>query len=129
MKKGDILVLIFLVILIIGLIYFYQNLSSFDCFIENSFKTLMIDINYEFEPQGSLYGKTRVFRFIISSPRNRLEYFGMKISKESGEILFFENRTEPEGGSIITTLKLANETEKLIANRFFKKKCYPEIRL
>lgn len=129
MKIGDVLIVIFLVILVIGLIYFYQNLSSFDCFIEQTFGTLMSDIKYEFEPEGSFYGKTRVLRFIISSSRSRLEYFGMEISKENGDILFFENRTNPEGGSIIATVKLANETEKLNINRFFKKKCYPEVQL
>jgi len=126
MEKEDFLVIIFLGILIIGLIYLYQNLNSFECFMENSLSTPMSDINYEFEPQGSLYSKTKIFRFTISSSRNRLEYFGMKIIGENEEVLFFENRTEPEGGSIIATI---NETENLTVNRFFKKKCYSEIQL
>lgn len=126
MKREDFLIIMFLMILIFGLVYFYQNLSYFECSMESSFSTAMSDVNYEFEPQGSSYSKTKVFRFIISSSRNRLEYFGMKISKENGEILFFENRTEPEGGSLIATI---NETEKIVVNRFFKKRCYPEIRL
>ena len=86
----------------------------------------MSDINYEFEPQGSLYSKTKIFRFTILSSRNRLEYFGMKIIGENEEVLFFENRTEPEGGSIVATI---NETENLTVSRFFKKKCYSEIQL
>ena len=94
--------------------------------MENSFSSVMSDINYEFEPQGSLYNKVKVFRFTISSSRKRIEYFGMKISRENGEVLFFENRTEPEGGSIVATI---NETENLTVNRFFKKKCYSEIQL
>jgi hypothetical protein len=126
MEKEDFLVIIFLGILIIGLIYLYQNLSSFECSMENSFSNVMTDINYEFEPQGSLYNKVKVFRFTISSSRKRIEYFGMKISRENGEVLFFENRTEPEGGSIVATI---NETENLIVSRFFKKKCYSEVQL
>ena len=125
MEKEDILIIIFLIVLIIGLIYFYQNLESFECFIETSFGTVKSDISYEFEPEGSLYGKAKIFRFTVLSSRNRLEYFGMKITK-NGEVLFFENRTEPEGGLIVATI---NETEKVIVNRFFKKKCYPEIQL
>ena len=96
MKKEDFLIIMFLAILIIGLIYLYQNLNSFECSIENSLSNPMSDINYEFEPQGSLYSKTKIFRFTILSSRNRLEYFGMKIIGENGEVLFFENRTEPE---------------------------------
>jgi len=126
MEKEDFLIIIFLIVLIIGLIYFYQNLESFECFIETSFSTVISDINYEFEPEGSLYSKTKIYRFTILSSRKRIEYFGMKITKENGEFLFFENRTEPEGGLIVATI---NETEKVIVNRFFKKKCYPEIQL
>jgi hypothetical protein len=128
MEKEDVLVIIFLIILIAGLVYLYQNLGSFECSVENSFSTAMNDINYEFEPEGSLYSKTKIFRFTISSSRKRLEYFGMKITKENGEVLFFENRTEPEGSSIVATINL-NETEKITVNRFFKKKCYSEIQL
>lgn len=126
MEKEDILVIIFLVVLIIGLGYLYQNLNSFECFIESSYSNVMSDVNYEFEPQGSLYSKTKVFRFTVTSSRNKLEYFGMKISRENGEVLFFENRTEPEGGSIIATV---NETENVFVNRFFKKRCYSEVKL
>jgi hypothetical protein len=126
MEREDILVIIFLIILIFGIIYLYKNLNSFECSMENLFSNAMSDINYEFEPQGSSYSKTKVFRFTISSSKNRLEYFGLKISKENGDVLFFENRTEPEGGAIVTTL---NETEKIIVSRFFKKKCYPEVKL
>ena len=125
MERGDIIAIIFLIILILSLIYLYQNLSSFDCFIESSFSNVMSDINYEFEPEGSLYGKTKIFRFTISSSKKSLEYFGMKVTKDE-EILFFENRTEPEGGSIMATI---NETENLKVDRFFKKRCYPEIHL
>jgi len=126
MEKADILIIIFLVILISGLIYFYQNLSYFQCSIENTFSTAMSDISYEFEPQGSSYSKVKVFRFTITSSRNRLEYFGMNITNKTGGTLFFENRTTPEGGSIVATI---NETEGILVNRFFKKKCYPETKL
>jgi hypothetical protein len=125
MERGNLLVIIFLIILIIGLYYLYQNLSSFECSMESSFSNVMSDISYEFEPEGSLYSKTKVFRFNILSSRNRLEYFGMIITRGE-EILFFENRTEPEGGSIVATINL---NENVTANRFFKKKCYPEVKL
>jgi len=125
MKREDFLIIIFAVILITSLIYLYQNLSSFECSMESSFSNVMSDINYEFEPEGSLYSKTKVFRFNILSSRNRLEYFGMIITRGE-EILFFENRTEPEGGSIVATINL---NENVTANRFFKKKCYPEVKL
>lgn len=125
MKREDFLIIIFAVILITSLTYLYQNLSSFECSMESSFSNVMSDINYEFEPEGSLYSKTKVFRFNILSSRNRLEYFGMIITKGE-EILFFENRTEPEGGSIVATINL---NENVTANRFFKKKCYPEVKL
>ena len=129
MDKGDVFLIIFLVILALGIIYFYQNMSSFDCFMDYSFSDVMSDVEYEFEPEGSLYGKTRIYRFIISSSLNRLEYYGMNISTQEGEILFFQNKTNPEGGSMITTINVPTEDEILIVNRFFKKKCYPEVRL
>lgn len=129
MNKGDYLAIIFLAILAIGLIYFYQHIESFDCYIDYSFGNVMSDIDYEFEPEGSLYGKTRIYRFIISSSGNRLEYYGMNITKEDGEELFFQNRTNPEGGSLITTINLDSEDEIIIVERFFKKKCYAEVRL
>ena len=126
MKKSDYLAIVFLVILTAGLFYFYQNLESFDCSMDQYFGN---DIEYEFEPEGSLYGKTRIYRFIISSSRNRLEYYGMNVTNEDGEEVFFENRTNPEGGSITTTITLNNEDEVVVVERFFKKKCYPEVRL
>lgn len=127
MERGDIFTIISLIVLIVGVFYFYQNLGSFQCSMENSFSTVTSDISYDFEPQGSLYGETKVFRFTITSPRNKLEYFGMKITRGE-EVLFFENRTIPEGGSIISTISL-NETNNITVDRFFKKKCYPEVRL
>ena len=129
MRRGDILLILFLFVLAISILYFYQNLSSFDCYIEYTFGNVMSDVEYEFEPEGSLYGKTRIYRFIIYSPRNRIEYYGMNITTEDGEALFFQNRTNPEGGSIITTITLPRENETVIVDRFFKKKCYPEVRL
>ena len=128
MEKSDVLILIFLLILIFALYYLYQNLSSFECSFESTFSNVMSDVNYAFEPEGSVYSKTKIFRFTISSSRNRLEYFGMIITKENGINLFFENRTEPGGGSIVATLSL-DEAEGIIVNRFFKKECYPEIKL
>jgi len=124
MEREDALVIVFLIILIFGLFYLYQNLNSFQCYMENSFRTSS-DISYEFEPQGSLYSKVKVFRFAITSSSKKLEYFGMRISKDE-EVLFFENRTEPEGGSIVATI---NETENITVERFFKEKCQPETRL
>ena len=128
MERGDILIVIFLLILIFGLFFFYQNSSSLECSTESMFSNVMSDVNYAFEPQGSIYSKTRIFRFDISSSRNRLEYFGMSIIREDGETLFFENRTDPGGGSIVATLNLS-ETEEIAVNRFFKKRCYSEVRL
>jgi hypothetical protein len=128
MEKGDILTIIFLAILITSLTYLYENLSSFECYMETSTSSAMTNINYEFEPQGSLYSKTKIFRFNILSSNNRLEYFGMNITNETGGTLFFENRTEPEGGSIVATLAL-NEDQKVNVDRFFKKRCFDEIHL
>jgi len=127
MKREDIIIIMFTIILIFGVIYLIQNLSSFECSMESSFTNVMSDISYEFEPQGTLYSKTKIFRFNILSSRERLEYFGMMITNNE-ETLFFENRTSPEGGSIIATISL-NESENIIVNRFFKKKCYSEVRL
>ena len=129
MKKSDYLAIAFLVVLVAGLFYFYQNMESFDCYIDRTFGNVMSDVEYEFEPEGSLYGKTRIYRFIISSSSNRLEYYGMNITKENGQAVFFQNRTNPEGGSLITTITLNNEEEILIVDRFFKKRCYDEVRL
>jgi len=130
MEREDITIIIFLIILVIGIFYLIQNLSSFECSMEDMFSTkdVMTDISYEFEPEGSLYSKTKVFRFAIYSSKSKLEYFGMEVSNENGETLFFDNRTQKEGGSIVATLSL-NETEKLTVRRFFKKECYPEVRL
>jgi hypothetical protein len=128
MEKGDLLIIIFLAILITSLIYLYQNLASFECSMETSTSTAMSDINYEFEPEGTLYSKTMIFRFNILSSKNKIEYYGMNITNDAGKTLFFENRTEPEGGSIVATLNL-NESEKFNVDRFFKKKCFSEIHL
>ncbi|MFH0928821.1 MAG: hypothetical protein V1818_00520 [Candidatus Aenigmatarchaeota archaeon] len=129
MDKGDIFLVLFLIILATSFIYIYQNMGSFDCYVEYSFGDVMSNIEYEFEPDGSLYGKTRIYRFIISSSRNRLEYYGMSITAKDGQELFFKNLTNPEGGSIITTISLNSEDDVVIVERFFKKMCYEEIRL
>ena len=102
-------------------------MSSFECSMETSIGSAKSDVNYEFEPEGSLYSKTKIFRFYVLSSNNKLDYYGMKISRGE-ETLFFENRTEPEGGSIVATLTL-NETDKVTVNRFFKKKCFAEVQL
>ena len=128
MEKGDLLIIIFLIILISSLLYLYENLSSFECYMKTSTSNALTDIDYEFEPQGSLYGKTKIFRFNIFSSKKELEYYGMNITNETGGILFFENRTEPEGGSIIATLTF-DENQKINVNRFFKKDCFSEIHL
>jgi hypothetical protein len=128
MKREDIFLILFLVILATSLIYIYQNLESLDCYIDYSYGDLMSDINYEFEPEGSLFGKTKIFRFLISSNRNRLEYFGMEITDEDGEVLFFENITNPEGGSLSASIEV-EENETVNVKRFFKKMCYPEAQL
>ena len=106
MKKEDILLILFLVILATSFIYIYQNLESLDCYIDYSYGDIMADITYEFEPEGSLFGKTKIFRFLISSNRNRLEYFGMEVTDEKGEVLFFENMTNPGGGSLSASIEL-----------------------
>ena len=105
MEKSDILIIIFLLILVVGLLFLYLNLSSFECSMESMFSDVMSDVSYSFEPEGSVYSKTKIFRFAITSSRNRFEYFGMSITKD-GISLFFDNRTEPGGGSIVATLSL-----------------------
>jgi hypothetical protein len=128
MKRSYIFLILFLVILATSLLYIYQNLESLDCYIDYTYGDLMSDINYEFEPEGSLFGKARIFRFLISSNRNRLEYYGMEIRDEKGEVLFFENMTNPEGGSLSASIE-GGENETFIVKRFFKKMCYPEVEL
>jgi len=127
MEKEDYFIILFAVILITSLLYFYQNIDSFECFMENTTKDVMADIKYEFEPNGSLYGKTKIFRFNIVSSRNNLEYYGMRITN-GDEVIFFKFETAPEGGSIMATL-LINETDSINVERFFKKKCFSEVRL
>jgi hypothetical protein len=127
MEKEDYFIILFSAILITGLYYFYQNLGSFECFMENTTRDVMSDIKYEFEPNGSLYGKTKIYRFNIVSSRKNLEYYGMKITN-GDEVLFFEAGTTPEGGSIVATL-IINETDVINVDRFFKKKCFSEVRL
>jgi hypothetical protein len=95
--------------------------------MENTTRDVMSDIKYEFEPNGSLYGKTKIYRFNIVSSRKNLEYYGMKITN-GDEVLFFEAGTTPEGGSIVATL-IINETDVINVDRFFKKKCFSEVRL
>jgi hypothetical protein len=128
MEKEDIIIVVFLFILASGIIYTYQNLNSFECFMENTTSGVMSDVKYDFEPNGSSYGKSRVYRFEIISSRKRLEYFGMKILNNGDEVLFSQILTTPEGGSIVTTL-LVNATDNITVDRFFKKKCYAEVRL
>lgn len=127
MQKEDYFIILFSAILITGLYYFYQNLGSFECFMENTTRDVMSDIKYEFEPNGSLYGKTKIYRLNIVSSGKNLEYYGMKITN-GDEVLFFEAGTNPEGGSIVATLVI-NETDVINIDRFFKKKCFSEVRL
>ena len=127
MNRGDILVFVFLAILAAGFIYLYINLDSFDCYMERSVGNVMSDIEYEFEPNGSIYGKTAIYRFTITSEISRLEYFGMSI-KNGEEQIFFENRTVPQGGSIVASVNLS-EYDNITISRFFKKTCYEEVRL
>jgi hypothetical protein len=125
MEKENYFIILFSVILVTSLIYFYSNIGDFECYVLNSTSDVMGDITYDFEPQGSLYGKTRIYRFIIASTLKNLEYYGMEI-KNGNETLFFQVGKEPEGGSIVTSLMI-NETDKITVNRFFKKKCYPQV--
>ncbi len=127
MKREYLFVILFLVILATSFVFIYQNTESLECYMEYSYGDIMSDIEYEFEPEGSAYGKTRIFRFIISSHRNNIEYYGMEISNDE-EVLFFENLTDAEGGSISISLE-SEENETLIVRRFFKKACYPEMQL
>jgi hypothetical protein len=127
MQKEDYFIILFSAILITGLYYFYQNLGSFECFMQNTTRDVMSDIKYEFEPNGSLYGKTKIYRFNIISSGKNLEYYGMKITN-GDDVLFFQAGTNPEGGSIVATLVI-NETDVINVDRFFKKKCYSEVRL
>ncbi|MFH1473881.1 MAG: hypothetical protein ABIE55_03215 [Candidatus Aenigmatarchaeota archaeon] len=127
-KRDYAFLILFLVILATSFIFIYQNRDSFDCSIEYSYGDIMGDIEYEFEPEGSAYGKTKIFRFIISSHRNRIEYFGMEVTDVYGNVLFFENLTNPDGGSISISLE-SDENETLTVRRFFKKTCYPEMQL
>ena len=119
---------LFLVILITSFIFIYLNSESLDCSMEQSFGDVMSDINYEFEPEGSSYGDAKIIRLFINSYRGRIEYYGMEITDDRGEVLFFENLTNPEGGSITASLKLG-EDETVNVKRFFKKKCFPEVLL
>ena len=126
LDRGNVFLLLFLIILATSFIYIYQNIDSLDCYMDSTYGDVMGDIKYEFEPEGSSYGKTKIFRFTISSLRRRIQYYGMEVTKEDGEVLFFENFTNPEGGSISISIE-SEENETLTVKRFFKKICYPEI--
>ena len=79
MQKEDIFIVICAIILISSITFVYKNMDSLQCFTETSTKTAMSDIKYEFEPEGSLYGKTKIYRFNIVSSANNLEYYSMKV--------------------------------------------------
>ena len=128
MEKEDYFIVLFAVILLTSLYYVYRNMSDFECFVETTIKNAMSDIKYEFEPEGSLFGKTKIYRFSITSSASNLEYFSMKITNGRGEVLFFEAGTEPAGGSIVKSLAIS-ETDTISVERVFKKKCFPEVRL
>ncbi|MBN2203285.1 MAG: hypothetical protein JW700_03830 [Candidatus Aenigmarchaeota archaeon] len=129
MNRGDVFLFLFMAILATSFLYIYQNMDSLDCYMDQGIGDVMSDIEYDYNTEGSLYGKTRIYRFIISSSRSRLEYFGMNITAQDGTELFFKNITNPEGGSIITTISLKSENETVFVERFFKKKCFEEMRL
>jgi hypothetical protein len=128
MEKDNYFIILFSVILVTSLIYFYSNIDSFECFVINSTKDSMSDITYDFEPQGSLYGQTRIYRFVISSTGNDIEYYGMKIVDSKGNVLFSNIKNQPDGGSLMTSLRI-NQSENITVDRFFKRKCFPEKRL
>ena len=124
MDSGDAFLILALVIVATSFIYIYLNMESLDCYMDYSMNGVMGNIEYSFEPAGSIYGKTRIYRFVITSYDSRLEYFGMEV-RNGEEILFFENMTNPEGGTLSTVLEI-EESEDIEVKRFFKKKCYPE---
>jgi hypothetical protein len=128
MERENYFIILFSIILVTSLIYFYSNIGSFECYVVNSTKDVMSDIKYEFEPQGSLYGQTRIYRFIISSSAKNMEYYGMKITDSKGDVLFSQIGEEPDGGSMVASL-IINQSENITVERFFKKKCFVEIRL
>ncbi|MFH1229236.1 MAG: hypothetical protein V1678_02310 [Candidatus Aenigmatarchaeota archaeon] len=126
MEKENYFIILFSAILVSSLFYFYSNMSSFECYVINSTKDVMSDIKYDFEPEGSLYGQTRIYRFIISSTAKNIEYYGMNITDAEGNVLFSQLGSEPDGGSIVYSMRI-NETKEITTKRFFKKKCFPEI--
>lgn len=127
MDKGDVFLILAIVIVITSFAYIYQNMESLDCYMDYNMNGVMGNIEYSFEPEGSVYGKTRIYRFLITSYDSRLEYFGMEV-RNGDEILFFENMTNPEGGTISTVIE-TDENENITVERFFKKKCYPKVQL
>jgi hypothetical protein len=126
MKRDYAFLTLFVVILITSFIFIYQNSESLDCSMERSFGDVMSDISYEFEPNGSSYGNTKILRFFISSYRGRIEYYGMEVTDKDGKVLYFENLTNHEGGSLSASFEL-EENESVNVKRFFKKKCFPEV--
>ena len=128
MLKEDIFIVLAAIILISGMSYFYQNIDSFNCFVENSTQSVLSDIKYEFEPNGTMYGKVKVYRFNIVSSGSDLEYYGMRVTNANGDVLFFDSQSNPEGG-LLSALLTVNETDVIKVDRFFKRKCYSEIAL
>ena len=128
MQKEDYFIILVASILATSLIYFYQNLSSFECFMQNSTQNVMSDITYSFEPNGSLYGKVKIYRLDIASNQKDIEYYGMTITDSGGNQLFSEIDKDVQGGSITATLTI-NETSSITVRRFFKRKCYAEVQL
>lgn len=126
MKKEDAFIVLSASILIISIAYFYNNIGSFECYVNNIGKSAMTGIVYNFEPNGSLYGNVKIYRFEIESSDSSLEYYGMSIKSSNGTSIFSEIDKEPDGGLITATV---NVSDSLTVERYFKKMCYPEVRL
>jgi hypothetical protein len=127
MQRDDYFIILFSIIVLTSVSYLFLNLGSFECYMMSLSNNQLGDIKYEFEPQGSLYGKTKIYRFDITSTSKTLEYFGMNVTL-TNETIFSEMQNSPAGGSIVATVMI-NESDAVVVDRFFKKKCYPEMRL
>jgi hypothetical protein len=127
MQRDDYFIILFSIIVLTSVSYVFLNLESFECYMMSISNNQLGDIKYEFEPEGSLYGKTKIYRFTIASSSKALEYFGMNVTRNN-ETIFSEMQNSSAGGSIVATV-IINESDAISVDRFFKKKCYPEMRL
>lgn len=107
-----------------------------ECEIERREHTISDDVEWNFSAITGATNDTKIINYTVSSPRKRLESFGISVFYRSfsplTETLLIKSTKKSDdgsGGSIVETLNLTDKpigllTGELLYSLWFKKKCF-----